>query len=132
MNYFLDTHALIWSLTETKKLSKAVKDALENTENEIYVSAICFWEVSLKYSLGKLSLQGINPEELLELTIQTGFKLIYISPEDCVDFYKMSNVIHRDPFDRMLIWQALKHDLIFITKDNTVKEYHAIGLKTFW
>ena len=132
MNYFLDTHTLIWSLTENKKLSTAVKDTLENTENEIFVSAICFWEVSLKFSLGKLTLQGINPEELLALTIQTGFKLISVTSEDCVDFYKMKNLIHRDPFDRMLIWQALKHDLVFITKDDTVKQYHSIGLKTLW
>jgi PIN domain nuclease of toxin-antitoxin system len=132
MNYFLDTHTLIWSLTENKKLSDVVKDTLENIENEIYVSAISFWEISLKYSLGKITLQGFAPEELLKLTIQMGFKLISISPDDCVDFYKMGNLIHRDPFDRMLIWQALKHDFIFITKDNTIKQYCLIGLKILW
>ncbi|RYY06745.1 MAG: type II toxin-antitoxin system VapC family toxin [Sphingobacteriaceae bacterium] len=132
MNYLLDTHTLIWSLTENKKLSKIVKNILENTDNEIYVSAISFWEVSLKYALKKLSLNGINPEELLELTTELGFNFISIQPDECADFYKMNNLIHRDPFDRMLIWQALKHDFILITKDDTVKRYQSMGLKLIW
>ena len=132
MNYLLDTHTLIWALTENKKLSKTVKAVLENTENEVYVSAVSFWEISLKYALGKLSLEGMKPEELLELTIQTGFKLISISPNECTGFYHLNNLIHKDPFDRMLIWQALQNKYILITKDSNIKQYESIGLKTFW
>ncbi len=132
MNYLLDTHTLIWALTENKKLSKTVKAVLENTENEIYVSAVSFWEISLKYALRKLSLEGMKPEKLLELTIQTGFKPFSISPEECTGFYQLNTLIHKDPFDRMLIWQALRHKYVLITKDNNITLYESIGLKTFW
>ena len=62
-NYLLDTHYLLWALADTKKLSKEIKDIIVDPDNTIIVSSISFWEISLKYSLKKLTITGFTPEE---------------------------------------------------------------------
>jgi PIN domain nuclease of toxin-antitoxin system len=64
MNYLLDTHYMLWAIGDSKKLSKNVRDIMMNSENRILVSTISFWEVSLKNSLGKLTIEGFSPEDL--------------------------------------------------------------------
>lgn len=132
MSYLLDTHTLIWSILDKSKLSQKVTEAIEDIENTILVSSVSLWEISIKFSLGKLQLSGIKPEELLDVTIKTGYELISISPQDCATSHQLSPTFHRDPFDRMLIWQAIKQDLILVTKDSTIIQYHSAGLKTLW
>ena len=70
MKGLMDTHCFIWTLLDTKKLSKRAISFIENTENEIFVSAITFWEISLKFSLGKVEINGLVPEDLPELALQ--------------------------------------------------------------
>ncbi len=132
MNYLLDTHTFIWSITEKSRLSPLVRHALENTNNSIFVSSVNLWEISLKFSLGKLKLQGVLPEELPKLTLQTGFQLILLSAEESSTFHRLSITNHKDPFDRMLIWQAIQRNLIFVTKDENMSQYREAGLKTLW
>ncbi|MGI4022390.1 MAG: type II toxin-antitoxin system VapC family toxin [Janthinobacterium lividum] len=132
MSYLLDTHTLIWSILDRGKLSQQVIETLEDTENPIFVSAVSLWEISIKFSLGKLELSGVKPEELLDLIIKTGYELISISPHDCVTNYQLSSTFHKDPFDKILIWQAIKHNYILITKDDYIKQYKSAGLRTFW
>lgn len=64
MIYLLDTHYMIWAITDTKKLSKRLKETIMDPDNRIIISAISFWEVSLKNALGKLKITGFSPEEL--------------------------------------------------------------------
>lgn len=117
MSYLLDSHTLIWSLMDAEKLSAKVRSILEDTDNRILVSAVSFWEISLKYALGKLNLQGITPRQLPELTRQTGFELIELLPEERATYHEFEASWHRDPFDRMLIWQAIQNKLTIISKD---------------
>ncbi len=63
MKYLLDTHYLIWALTDTKKISKKIVNVITDPGNEIIVSAVSFWEISLKSSLGKLTITGFAPED---------------------------------------------------------------------
>lgn len=132
MNYLLDTHTLIWAIKDRKQLSQKVIQTLENPDNSIFVSSITFWEIALKFSVGKLELRNIMPDEFPQASLQIGFQLIPLSPNECASHYKLILTNHKDPFARMLIWQAIERKLIFISKDNRLEQYKAVGLKTLW
>lgn len=133
MNYLLDTHTLIWSITDRKKISALAQKTIENTNNSILVSAISFWEVSLKFSIGKLDIHGFLPEDLPDLSIKSGFTLLSILPHESASYHLLSiNAKHKDPFDRMLAWQAIQQDLILISKDENMASYKPSGLKLLW
>lgn len=133
MDYLLDTHALIWAITERGKLSAIVQETIENADNTILVSAVTFWEIALKVSIGKLELQGILAEQFPGLSLQMGLKLIPLAVEESSSYHKLAITTHKDLFDRMLIWQAIQRNLIFISKDNNVAQYGpAAGLKSLW
>ena len=133
MRYLLDTHVILWLAYEPHKLSPTVKEILLHEETEIYLSAISFWEISLKFQSGKLDLRGHNPESL-----KTGFEQHFEFQEldlrlaEALTFYKLESMVHKDPFDRMLIWQALHHDLTVITDDENIKRYREFGLHVVW
>lgn len=132
MNYLLDTHTLIWSILETGRLSSTAKKIIKDPKNLIVVSAINFWEISLKFSLGKLELKGVSPNEIQKIAVETGFDQISLLPEETATYHNLTSDWHRDPFDRMLIWQAIQRDLILLTKDEAMKNYKEDGLKSVW
>jgi PIN domain nuclease of toxin-antitoxin system len=132
MNYLLDTHTLIWTITEKNRLSNTVRRALENADNLFFVSSITYWEIALKFSTGKLKLLGFFPDDILSLSVESGFQLISLSPDESATYHKLKVTNHKDPFDRMLIWQALQQDLVFITSDKAISEYKEAGLKILW
>lgn len=130
MNFLLDTHTLLWVISEKEKLSNQVIQTFGNPVNSFSASAISFWEISLKFSLGKLSVQGILPEDMPGLTVQSGFKIISLSAEETSSYHRLIKTSHKDPFDRMLIWQAIQRNLTFIAKDDDFNLYKIAGLKT--
>lgn len=132
MNYLLDSHTLIWAIIDQQKLPSKICAVLENPDNTILVSAVNFWEIALKYALGKLDLDGVLPQDFPELAEQAGFELLSLMPGESATFYLLNASWHRDPFDRMLIWQALKGEYIFISNDKQVRKYKSIGLKVLW
>ena len=131
MTYLLDTHFLIWAIADTGKIPTQIKSIITNTDNRIVVSTISFWEISLKYSIGKLSLTGIKPEDFPEICKQIGFEIEPVSAEISSTYHHLKATYHRDPFDRMLIWQAIKCDYIFMSIDSEVKKYESEGLKIY-
>ena len=131
MMYLLDTHYLLWALTDTKKLPGKVRDVLVDPDNRIIISTVSFWEVSLKSSLGKLTFSGYFPADLPDTCLQTGFEIKNLSPEDSSTYHRLKATYHKDPFDRMLIWQAIRNEYIFISADKQVKKYASEGLKIF-
>jgi PIN domain nuclease of toxin-antitoxin system len=132
MNYLLDTHVFIWAISERENLSNAVRKVLDNPDNTIFVSSITFWDISLKFSVGKLNVQGALPNELPKLSIETGFQLLPLSPDESSTYHNLNLTSHKDPFDRMLIWQAIYREFILITKDKSMNQYIPVGLKTLW
>lgn len=132
MSYLLDTHTFIWSVLNEDRLSSEVKDIIEDRHNTIYVSSITFWEISLKYSYGKLSLPGLSPINFLNIANETGFITIPLSVIDSSTYHLLKATWHRDPFDRMLIWQAIQQNLTLVTKDEDIVKYQSVGLKTVW
>lgn len=131
MIYLLDTHYMLWSITDSKRLSRKAKEVITNPENTIIVSAVSFWEVSLKYSLGKLEITGFTPEDLPEACLETGFAITRLSAQDSSTFHKLKATYHKDPFDRMLIWQAIQNKYSIITEDKNIKKYVSEGLKVW-
>lgn len=101
-------------------------------EYPIFVSLITFWEISLKYSLGKLELQGVTPGELPGISEDSGFETLQLSAEDVSTFHKLPRQQHKDPFDRLIIWQAINNDLHLISKDSILPEYKEAGLSFTW
>lgn len=129
MIYLLDTHFMLWAIADSKKLSKKVKEVITNPENSIIVSVLSFWEVSLKSSLGKLEITGFEAEDLPEACLKVGFEIVALSAEDSSTYHKLKAIYHKDPFDRMLIWQAIQHDYSLISVDANVRKYVSEGLK---
>jgi PIN domain nuclease of toxin-antitoxin system len=129
MTYLLDTHYMLWAIADTAKISKKVKDVLVDPDQQIIVSTISFWEVSLKSAIGKLEIIGFAPEDLPDACLQIGFDIRHLSPEDSSTYHKLKAAHHRDPFDRMLIWQAIRNDYILISADNMVRKYVSEGLR---
>jgi len=132
MNFLVDTHVLIWSIGSSEKLSVKVKHVLEDPNNNIFVSAISFWEISLKYALGKFPLNGLTPDDLPKLSTEIGFKLIPLSPVDGATFHQFNINGHRDPFDRILMWQAVRQGMTLISKDRNIALFADSGLKVLW
>jgi PIN domain nuclease of toxin-antitoxin system len=132
MNYLLDTHALLWSLFEKKQLSETATSILLNQENTIYVSLVSFWEIALKYSIGKLALSGIYPEELPGCAEKAGFEILGLTPSEVSSFYRLPRLKHKDPFDRLIIWQCITNNLCIISRDAALAEYREHGLQIAW
>ena len=130
MNYLLDTHYILWTLFEPYKIKTNILQIFKSENESKLVSGISLWEISLKYSLGKLELSGTNPEEIYEKISESGFDLIPIENTVLASYYKLpKKENHKDPFDRLLIWQALANDFTLITADKTIEEYIQDGLK---
>ena len=133
MNYILDTHALIWALTDTGKLSGRVKKIIaEDDASLIYVSTISLWEISIKYGLKKIDLQGFSPQMIPALCEQSDYKILPVTAQLYATYHLLENYFHRDPFDRLLIWQALNGNHTLISKDEDIKQYKSIGLNVIW
>lgn len=128
----MDTHVLLWSLFDSSKFSKSVKDILLDDQNEIYVSSISLWEISIKYGAGKLNLQNVLPEELPVYIKKSGFEIININETVASSFHQLPRLSHSDPFDRMLIWQSINAKMTIISKDEKFKEYLSFGIRLFW
>jgi PIN domain nuclease of toxin-antitoxin system len=114
----LDTHTAIWWVEGRQDLSAEVVGAIESSENEVFVSAATIWEVAIKSAIGRLSLPG----RLDEIALEIGLTEL---PIRWVHAQRSSTLplLHRDPFDRMLVAQALEERLILATRDEQIKQY---------
>ena len=130
MNYLVDTHYLLWSLIVPSKIKKHATKILTDTRTIKYVSKISFWEIALKYSIGKLKLEGTTPEEILNASRESGFKVLDIDEEDIVSSHLLPFIEnHRDPFDRLIVWQCIRNNIVLITADIRLRGYETHGLK---
>lgn len=130
MNYLLDTHYVLWSLFKPDEIAEPVRQILENDTDTKLISGINLWEISLKYSLGKLELGGAEPGEILDRVLESGFIVVELESRLLATYHQLPRKNdHRDPFDRMLIWQAIAKGYTLITKDRTIDQYRADGLR---
>ena len=118
MNLLLDTHTLIWVFDGSSKLSEEARLAIEDGANLIYVSAVTAWEIAIKKSIGKLKLNG----DYLNGLKQYRFTQLNITTEHCLAVESLPNH-HKDPFDRLLIAQAIHEKLVMVTRDSRIIKY---------
>lgn len=122
MKLLLDTHIFLWYVSKDKRLPVALKDAIRNLENQVFLSVVSLWEAIVKYQLDKLPLP--HPPEAY-LPQQRKKHQIASLDLDEASVSHLTNLprIHRDPFDRILICQALEHGLILVTVDKQISQY---------
>jgi PIN domain nuclease of toxin-antitoxin system len=107
-----------------------VKNYDAKRKKNSYISGINFWEIALKYSLGMLEFNGLNPEQISEVSMEAGYHVAELDYKVFASYYKLpKKENHKDPFDRMLIWQAIQNDYTLITKDEKIEQYVPDGLK---
>ena len=131
--YLLDTHTFIWAILETNNLSKNSGSIILSKNNDICVSAVSFWEISLKTRIKKFSFENINIKDFPRLAREMDFTIINLQENEAITFHELPlKQNHKDPFDRMLIWQAITNDMIMISKDSLFEQYKKDGLKLIW
>ena len=127
MNLLLDTHVLLWWFTSDARLSSAARDALAETNNIAYVSAVVAWELAIKTRSGKLEAQAIL-SDFHGLLLQRGFRRLAISTAHALRAGQLP-LHHRDPFDRMLVAQAQAHAFSVVSADSMFDRY---GISRLW
>ena len=118
MNCLLDTHTVIWFLNGDNRLSNKVKKIIENPDNSKIISIASIWKMAIKISLGKLKVEN-GFIKFLELIENNGFEVFPITLEHAMAVSTLE-FIHRDPFDRLIVAQALSNHLTVITKDENI------------
>lgn len=128
MTLLLDTHTLLWFLTNDPSLSPQARSAIEAPTNVARVSAVSLWEVAIKCALGKLDLPA-SYEEVFPRQLETnGFELLPIAPHHCAALLRLP-FHHRDPFDRLLLAQAVAEGMTLVTDDSQFSPY---GVPLLW
>ena len=133
MKYLLDTHVFLWSLLDTKKIKPKTLEIIENESNTIFLSPISFWEIAIKYQLKKLDLQGINLHHLPNIAKEFNYTILAPQTHAFLSIGQLpQKENHHDPFDRMLIQQAIRNNLVLISKDERFPQYEENGLQLLW
>jgi PIN domain nuclease of toxin-antitoxin system len=120
----LDTHAVLWWLTDDPALSTPAREALADPVNEPFVSAASVWEIAVKRSLGKLT----APDDLPDRILEQGFSWLPVNDAHAWQVRDLP-AHHRDPFDRLLIAQALVENFAVVTTDGRFSDY---GIEVCW
>jgi len=119
----LDTHAMLWYAFADDRLSTQSKKAIENLQNEVFISVASLWEITIKHQIGKLKL-GMDLDTFFQfMTQQTDFKLASLEPTH-LSAYARLPLLHRDPFDRLLIAQALVLRASLVSADENFVDYN--------
>jgi len=132
MKLLLDTHTLLWAIGKTDELSARVIREIRDTNNEVLVSAVSLWEIALKHSIGKL-LINFEIQDIPEYCGDMGFELIPLEPADAMSCPRLPQENgHKDPFDRMLVCQCIKHEYVLVSREAKTEMYKESGLKCIW
>lgn len=125
MRYLLDTHVILWYFDAAKELPLAVRDTVDSSE--CFYSVASLWEIAIKQSIGRLN-RDITVSDYDSCCRRAGFRNLPISPMH-LDRIKALPDIHRDPFDRILVAQAMEEGLAIVTCDRIIPQY---PVQTIW
>jgi PIN domain nuclease of toxin-antitoxin system len=131
MKYLIDTHVFLWFNAGNEELSTTARQLIEDENNEIFVSIASLWEISIKASLGRLDLKG-EYETVIDDVIENDMQILSINFIHTVLQYKLP-FHHKDPFDRIIIAQAIAENMNLISKDEMIDAYLADKpIKRIW
>jgi PIN domain nuclease of toxin-antitoxin system len=122
MRLLLDTHALIWWVSSSEQLPKKVLDLLEDADNRLFLSVASIWEMQIKCQNGKLELGKPLAQLVSNQQVSNGLKILLVEPSHIYALKDLPDV-HRDPFDRIMIAQAIVEDLGFVSADHVLSGY---------
>ncbi|HSD28271.1 MAG TPA: type II toxin-antitoxin system VapC family toxin [Vicinamibacteria bacterium] len=128
MRLLLDTHAFLWWVGASRELSRRARSAVGSGRNECFLSIASGWEIAIKVSLGTLKVQGALDRFLPEQLAANGFQALTIDLKHCARVAALP-FHHRDPFDRLLVAQALEDGLAIVTADPVFAKY---GVERVW
>lgn len=122
MRVLLDTHALLWMIGNSGNLSHRARATLADRDNTLYFSIAGYWEIGIKTSIGKLELSSGWHETIPREMTRNGVNWLEIAPDHV---HTVSSIpwVHRDPFDRIMIAQAMHEDLTIVTADTAFRDY---------
>ncbi|MEO6989933.1 MAG: type II toxin-antitoxin system VapC family toxin [Candidatus Baltobacteraceae bacterium] len=129
MGLLLDTHVFVWAASAPERLTNAARSAIEDPSNAVFVSAAVAWEIAIKHGLGKLALPSDPPTYFPARITALGFRSLAIAQEHALAVRSLPNH-HRDPFDRIMIAQAIVEGLTFVTADEAATRYSVRVLVT--
>jgi len=133
MNCLLDTSTLIWTLMDSSRLSEKVRELILDSSVCKHVSVISLYEMAIKMSIGKLTLGGVVLADLPGMLYSRGVELIVLEPFETVALVRLPlKDDHHDPFDRMLICQAIRRNLTLLSSDKKIAQYRENGLSLIW
>ena len=127
MQYLLDTHTLLWFLQDDPQLPKKISSRIRNIENNCFVSIASLWEIAIKIKLGKLSIKF--PIEIFAVYLADNDLEVLAISFDHISQVLNLDMLHRDPFDRIIIAQGITEDLTILTRDEHFAKY---AVKTTW
>ena len=127
MEYLLDTPALLWLFSDHPLLSQRVRAMFLEPQTKLHVSSVSFWEIALKWSLGKIELQGSWLQGLEKERKANDIDWLEVKQAHLFSLLQLP-FIHRDPFDRLLIAQAQAEGMVLVTEDHNIHIYNALCL----
>lgn len=127
MKLLADTHAFLWFVAGDRRLSAAARRAMEDDDNQWWLSTASVWEMSIKASLGRLTLPA-SVHDYVSDKVSHGLRVLSIDWPHAAGVERLP-FHHRDPFDRLIAAQALTDDLALVTRDSTFREY---GVRVIW
>jgi PIN domain nuclease of toxin-antitoxin system len=126
MKILLDTHTVLWFIEGDSQLSEKARQIIENTQNEVYLSAVSLFEISIKLKLGKLMLQK-SLAEIFEDINRAYLKILPISQLHLLEYQNLPlNANHRDPFDLLIIATAISENADIISRDQKFDQYRSV------
>jgi len=128
MRLLLDTCTFLWIVGGASELSSRAREAFADPANEVFLSAASAWEIAIKHRLGKLPLPAAPDEFVLIQRTAHGIESLAVEEEGALHVAKLPD-LHRDPFDRMLVAQALVGGLLVLTPDDPIRQY---PVRTLW
>ena len=121
MNLLLDTHVLLWAANAPERLSTSTQELLTDTSHNVFFSAASIWEITIKQGLHRSDFQ-VNPRLLRRGLLDNGYNELDITSMHCLAVDSLP-ALHRDPFDRLLVAQALVEGLTLLTADALITQY---------
>jgi PIN domain nuclease of toxin-antitoxin system len=128
MKLLLDTCTFLWATADPDRLPRRVADLILSSEHDVYLSAASAWEIAIKHSIGRLRLADAPDRFVRDEREAAGIDALPIDEESALHLSRLPS-LHRDPFDRMLVSQAIVHGMIILTPDPLVTQYPA---RTTW
>jgi PIN domain nuclease of toxin-antitoxin system len=122
MRLVLDTHVLLWAASDPDRIAVAAREAIADGENEVFVSAISAWEIAIKQAIGKLELARPAEAWVPEVIERSGFEALPVGLQAALRVRSLP-FHHRDPFDRLLVAQAIHEGLTIVTHDEIFASY---------